>query len=263
MRNIILFVILLFGCEPPMVAEELENVMGQRSYFSRSGTVLVRKPGNGLSFQCSLPQMGVYTVQFNLSPPRRIPASAGVPAPVLNTRAIAKATIDWTVSGNYVRRVVHVADGMSVTGTGEAVSVNISDESIAYGVGAANPTAYDVSITVSEGSRASSPNPPYLQHLGASGNGVHVSPGNQTDITVPADIGASSIYVPVDYDTGVFVAEGHIQLRQLVDAVQVMGCDPRRNQWVPLVPGVTTIRLQVVAAAAGGVVMTPFWGIDG
>lgn len=257
---------LLIGCEPAIAAEDTEcSNMPQRTHFSRSGTIKVGssrsgQSAGGLGFQCSLPYMGVYTVQFNLAAPRTDPTI------VTNARVICKAIIDWQVSGNFVRRVVHVTDGMSVTGTGEAVSVQLVDDSVLltppfnppY-----DPIDYLVSVQVSEGSRASSPNPPYLLDR-ENPTGVILAPGVPVDIAIPQDIGASSVYVSTGGIIGATeIPPGLLGVQQVVVGAVGSHYDPRYFQWVPLLPGAIELRMFVDAAATSSSRATVFWGIDG
>ena len=95
------------------------------------------------TMQCQLTPSRTFTVQFFIGPPAD---------PKALNNPVAKIT--WSVNGNQVVRKVSAINGMSLTGVGEAVHVEVTDESTPK-VG----SPYASSTTVALGSRGGSERP--------------------------------------------------------------------------------------------------------
>lgn len=200
------------------------------------------------SIQAKFPKIGQYTVQFEIG---------NTPAPLGDDVFKATAEITWSVKGNGVRRLVNCANGMSVSGTAEAVSVKIIDASI---LDVNPPFDYVVGAQIAPGTRASVQQPPFLEDIKYT-----VLPGNTQDVLIPKDAGVISVYVATSVAVvGQSIASGAIKVEQLGGTLDLKAYDPRDGVWIPISPGADRLRLFVAGTGpVNGVKFTPVWGIDG
>jgi hypothetical protein len=220
-----------------------------------SGTI---NQANGVSLQANFKEKGLagdFTAQFTIGAPSR--------DLLLGERQRAVAEIIWSVEGNDVRRLVSCTNGLSVSGTAEAVKITIRDES-------ENQTTplfdYPVSIQIAPGTRPSTNQPPYYEVSGYTevNNGV-------AEITlVPENAGVISLYVAVATDDGVPLEPGDITVEMRSGKTAGTGTllksfDPvLNNGFVPISPGCQRIEITMHATAtATSAFITPVWGIDG
>jgi hypothetical protein len=195
------------------------------------------------------PDPGNYTLQFGVDDPN---TSATVDGYVLT-----RAEIIWKVSGNDVRRVVDCANGVSVTGAAEGVSVSVFDETNGP---RANSRPYVVSLQVVKGTRPSIQQPPVY----STAEAVLAGAGAFVDINIPANIGAVSVSVVVA-PVNVGVAIGAYDIEVIQFAPTLTGrkrYDPRQDQWVPLVGGASLIEIQTSVACPPFRYQVSF-GVDG
>jgi hypothetical protein len=244
----ILFLSLILGLSGCLSETETEdNIMpnlSNKKAWSTSGNLIsgAGDSGNGVSLQANfIDEPGNYTVQFGIQAPD---ISSG-PARVIK----AVAEITWSVEGNDVRRLVDCVNGMSVTGTAQAVKVRVFDNSVG---GAA--LEYQISIQVIKGTRPSVAHPPFL-----SGQPRAIADADQLLIPIPQNAGVTSVMVlvgalAVPVPPGVTIShESAVTLLAIYEA--------RDYQWVPIAAGANSI---FVANGSGvGISATPIWGIDG
>jgi hypothetical protein len=217
--------------------------------WSKSDYLVTRAaPGVGWTFQQQLPSAGNYTVQFRVSAQTSLTPNSGVG----NITPTAK--IAWSIGGNVVQRIISVYDGASLTGVGDHVRVDITDQTIDDGD--LPFQKYLVAVTVSEGVRASNKQPPtYTQYLSdgqvSRFGRVDVSGGASVDIPVPLDAGVISVFVTAtghtgsDHETPVVLTEAEVSVEQLsFGDVILRQYDPRDYDWVPLSPQCSKIRLR-------------------
>ena len=132
---------------------DLESVKKPAFGWSASGNIKVfagaapLKSAGTVGLQVGFPRPGYYTVQFNVVQVSPKSGDEGLNPLVVRPRA----EIIWAVKGNTIRRVFDITDGASVSGTGEVVSVTVTDASIA--VVADTDSEYFVSIQVTPGLR--------------------------------------------------------------------------------------------------------------
>ncbi len=222
--------------------------------WSQSGTLVSENPDKEVSLQVNFPKAASYTVQFGIN----------VPTPIQFHRV--EAVITWTVNGNSATRRVNVANGTSVTGTGEACKVVIRDYS-ATSIG--NPTEYVVSVQIAPGERGSNRQPPTLR--ADNGNGVNIftlpavgmAAGTVT-IPIPPDAGAISAFVAIwGGGPGAVIARGDIAIVQEDAAGGNIAVNDGliSTDWIPIQAGAVALRLDSFNALAFGVSVV--FGIDG
>ncbi len=254
-----LIALVVCGCMyEPMDYEVLEDAdMGgaiiNKDGWSASGKLIGGNTSKSVSMQANFardrggPGSGLYTVQFFVGHEFTL---------AVTERRSTEAEITWSVEGNYVRRLVSVVNGMSVTGTGQAVKVVISDSST-------SPTAqeYSVSCQVAPGARASIQQPPYLFRETLV---ELVNVGNTATIAVPDNAGIISVYVAAAVTGGAAGAvPGDLLVAQKRGASTVVTFDPvAPGGWVPLAPGVSALQFLNLNAPAQAEFST-FFGIDG
>ncbi len=194
-----------------------------------------------------------YTVQFTVGPTKN-----PVTKQIISVGVNAIAEIKWSVEGNDVRRLVSVANGVSLTGVGEAVRVAVFDRSIG---GLVIPADYDVSITVAPGSRPSLNKPVTLASLNGTSFGYSLLAGTSQVIAIPQDAGIISTYVTVA-DTTAVKAPIANQAAQVAVGGSDQLYDPRDFTWVPIVPGALNMTL-FNNSAAQSMLFNVTFGIDG
>lgn len=182
-----------------------------------------------------------YTVQFKLAGDLRLKRT--------------EAEIVWSVEGNDVRRLVSVADGVSVQGSGQGVKVTIydvSNDAVPVGVSA----DYVASVQLVSGTRGSTGNPPVL-----SGDRASILAGGSQTFQIPTNAGITSVGVSVGTG-GNPIAEFDIAVtHQDSGATSLSTYDPRQFYWVPLTPGTTQI--QITNFGASTIEVKINYGIDG
>jgi hypothetical protein len=203
--------------------------------WSGNGTLTVADPQKRAKVfgQADFKKTGQYTVQFSVQPPKSAPSS------FIEVRA--KATVTWSVEGNYVSRQISLYDGASISGVGQAAKIVIEDASIVgFHAGPVTYADYDVSWQVAPGTRPSQNQPPVLNLFGTW------APG-QADalIALPQNVGAISTFIefasdPVFYATDVITVE----ILDSATVVQAFSASPGvMPQWRPIPPGAQTIKL--------------------
>lgn len=252
LKLILIISIFLLGCttevisaEPP---EQDDNNMTQPFDlgWSQSGSCQAGESGRAVTLQVEFPIPNFYTIQFGVVNQD-------------NNHINPEALITWAVKGNTVSRRVSVGNGTSISGTGEAVHVRVSDARLPFGGGGPE---YVVSILVTPGSRPSKEQPPILRE----GDEVTVlAAGAGADFDVPADAGVISVDVEASFPGGTTVSPVDIRVRELdvSGAVVLKEYNPFLQQdFVPIVPGTGMIRVTNQHASATANI-TVIWGIDG
>lgn len=213
--------------------------------WSSSGQLNMGNSVDQVSLQANFPKGDVYTVQFSVTPP----SAVGGVIPIPTTRA----TIMWSINGNFHSRVVDVGNGVSVSGVANAVKVNVQDLSPDPG----GSPQYGVDITVARGVRADTGNPPTL--FGERVTGVAAAGGAVT-ILVPINAGVISAEVTAS-ENG--VGTPNVTVLQQGGTTQKsydVGIVPA---FVALRPGVVTQLRIVNHDPTNAVDITITWGIDG
>ena len=224
-------------------------VVPAKSGWSVGGEMLSGDKNRTVSLQADFPKAETYTIQFSMSPID----------PILAAPNFAEAELLWSVEGNQIRRLVSVVNGASVTGLGQAVRLTVRDTSFDWGDGGLG-RRYQVSATVSTGTRATVQMPPRLQ--GTTGVQLIPAAGIFT-LPIPQDAGVISMQV---YARGVGapVLPGNLTIIQ--DSVAAghnisYNDHAATDDWIPIFPGVDTIHLQ--NSSAVGIYASLIWGIDG
>lgn len=264
---ILVGICLLLGCtmetaEPSAPKED--NAMGleggpdevrrnsgdAKTGWSVSGNLIVGDTTKQVQLQADFATPGEYTLQFNIGP-----------AVGSNTAAVAEATITWSVEGNSVQRRVTITPGLSVSGVGQAVRIQMNDASVGVAGTIPDGKSYNVSAQVARGPRPTTAVPPTLipSGDGTAGKGTYIALiGTPVNVPIPENAGISSVYVAV---AGFVAATGvaaqidfPIVTHMVPDSLgplRTQRYDPRTYQWVPLVPGATILRLQNFNTVSG------------
>lgn len=248
--------LILTGCSTEVI--EAETLAGEMKNpnnptgWSQSGTLRVRDSRNsGVGLQAEFPVLGNYTVQFNIAPVAYT-TGGGIPS-----HSTARAEITWSVKGNFVRRVISVVDGSSITGTAEAVNVRLLDDSGPL-PDPGEPRDYLGSIQVAYGTRGSNKQPPFLFVATTS-----VDPGMSTIVPIPNDVGANSVFVGVGSGLFEVLPDNSVQARLQRGATGNFFYDPRYYDWVPLIGDSGDVELFVAGTVVNPVTFTVVLGIDG
>jgi hypothetical protein len=206
--------------------------------------------GNGLlNFQTKLPEIGAYTLQFFLDGPAINPSSTLVRR--------AEAHITWSVRGLNVSRRVSCVNGMSISGTAEAVSVKVVDTSRLLDAYPREP--YLVSVQAARGTRPAIQQPPTLDSVSIS---LDPGPVVSADIPIPQDAGAISLYTTVTAASALANEQVTVLMRN-AGGIVLREYSPLVNtEWVPLPAGASQLRLRSgVLAPVTNWALT--FGIDG
>ncbi len=131
-----------------------------------------------LSLQCQLSPPGVYTVEFEVGPSKSPSNSSGDNQP--------EAVIEWATNGGTVRRRVSVINGAAISGPAEFVKVTVTDASDSN-----DAAPYEVTITVTPGTRGSNEMRPTLQNEPA----VALDGGGSASFNVPQDAGVNGFRI--------------------------------------------------------------------
>jgi hypothetical protein len=203
------------------------------------------------------PHAGMYTVLFGTRLP---PAVPGGGFPGNQPSPIAEATVIWKVEGNRVARRFNVANGVALTGTGQAVEVSLQDFSVG---GAFAGIKYQVSVLVSPGTRFSRAIPtlrgPFTFPLPILPGG-----GGTTGIfPIPNDAGIIGFELFLsDVTPGV---APHVTVAQFDNTGSIIAQDVDEDTgFIPLAAG--AIGLEIVnkdPVVANGVQVSLLWFIDG
>jgi hypothetical protein len=171
-----------------------------------------------------------YTVQFNI---RRLSGGNDDSPPIQ-----AEAVIQWTVEGNFVTRRVSVSNGTSVTGTGQACKVVVTDKSQTNN--GVTPITYEVDIQITPGTRGSYSQPPCWVPTNPPGD-FNIANGGALVIQLPDDLGAISAATTVF--SGAAIADGTTQVLMMAGNNILKTYDAKTPGFVPMAPGTNKIVL--------------------
>lgn len=216
-----------------------ENKIG----WSASGTLTHKNELNTVSLQANFSDAKNYTAQFKVTGDLR------------NKQAVAEIT--WSVEGNFIRRLVSVADGVSVQGAGQAISIKIRDVS-SFPLIPGSSADYLVTVSVVPGTRGSTSNPPTY-----NGGYYIVADANTKDVAVPDNAGVISVAALIGTGIpGTPIAENSVMIAQMDSGGNVLArYDPREFFWAPLLPGCS--KVTVINTSGADITLTVIFGIDG
>lgn len=223
----------------------------KKNGWSASGTLTRLETSKSVSLQVVFPDSGPYTVQFFLSP-QEAQVGSGNPT-------TCEATLEWSVEGNTIRRVVTVTDGLSISGTGQGVRVVAKDTTTSGG--GTTAADYTVVIAVAPGTRPGTQIAPTLLRLAQT---VNIPNAGNVSVAIPDSVGISAVCVMISSGPAgsAPIPDQSVQAQHSnAAATTFMTYDPRTFQWVPLTPGATAIRLTNINAFV--VTATIIFEIDG
>ncbi len=243
-----------------------ENKKKGGGTWSKSGILTTGSVDNKIQLDQAMPEPSNYTVQFSLTPD---------PLAAYTLPIECQADIIWKVDGQSIKRTVTVGQGVSVTGTADAVTVIVTDSTDVSG-GVFN---YEVGIQISKGSRASVQQPPTLVPDGQdnlTGTSVpnnfpgffSVAPGQLILIPVPQDAGIISVFITASAWTiagPVVMASGDAMINHIsYGNAPTRIYDPNTKEWVPVTSGTSFIKLfNYFAGATYAIFYSVTFGIDG
>lgn len=227
--------------------------------WSQSGDLITQNPGAGVSLQAQFDEPGNYTVQFGIS---------AVPPAGLVNLIRPEAEITWRVRGNQINRTINVANGTSISGQAEAVSVRLFDSSVAAMGGAAGIT-YVGSIQIAKGIRAQSANQAPIFTPANIENPVGtpaVTTGSfiiaaGTSARIPIPEGATQMLVSITGSTFVPGPASVTVTAQNSLSSQLEYFPDFNPIWVPVPPLAT--RVNILNGLAAAVRASCIFGIDG
>lgn len=251
--------------------------------WSASGELIPLDRVKQVTLQVDFPVAEDYTIEFGYpTPPAPLAVlTAPPPAVIDGSPVFTEALIKWSVEGNFVSRRVSVTNGTSVTGTGQACRIVITDASIAPATpvppgGSLLTPPYIVGVQVAPGTRGNDKQPPTLQLFAQDPpippvfltDTFVVAPLATVRVPVPLDSGAKSVFVNVINLAAAAVPPGSAIVSQAVSAGP--GLDTLLKQydaaeccdWIPLSPGTTVIGL-INRSAVASLVFSVTLGIDG
>lgn len=255
---------------------ELTEIMGRRNpagpIHGWSGTqpyvvnsLDANSVNNGeFNVQANFPVVTYYTVQFSLREGERTDDDGAAFSP----RGLAE--IHWTVKGNHHQRILHVANGTTISGAGEAVWVRFLDDTqvtpgednIALGI-----TAIVTIVTGTRANAAGSQPPMLVESIAIDSVGADVTlpytlpAGSNMLLIVPRDHGANAMLLGAYRITA---GAGSELLGDDVVIAGTVGLDwgaDMFNKWIPIPPGNTEIG--VTNNTADAVRISCLWGIEG
>jgi hypothetical protein len=254
----LLFALFVVGCATDVVTEKEDSVMRSWSATANMSTGnSVSQPGPQVLFDEE--DFGQYVVQFQVIPP--------VPGPGAAFGLIgeyqATAEIVWKVAGQQVRRVVSVANGVSVQGCCDGVEVHMTDTTVITGSSTAG-RAYSITATVSSGTRATTEQPVtlfggFIPALATGASAAQNIPPNSGVISVDVEAtfqNAGAVTQPGPAPViGIFLNGSGTNVKQFYF--------PLTGEFVP-VPS-DAVALQFFNFGPAGSVASVFWlwGIDG
>ena len=217
--------------------------MSHKTAWSVSGDLQSNNASKAVQLQAEFHEIGNYLVQFGISK---------TPGDSINPQA----ELTWSVEGNSVRRVITVVNGVSVTGSAQAVKVKMYDA----GSQVAGARDYTGSIQVVPGVRPSQNQPPTL--FGAVGTLVDSA---AVTVPLPVDSGIISVLIKVASDD---VTAAHPIPAGSVYAIQqdsagarISVYEPQDYDYVTISRDVTSVSIKNVSGLTIRYSMT--FGIDG
>ena len=207
-----------------------------------------------------------YTVQFSVLPPQALVQKLvnGVPTNVVNPNPgvyQAIATLNWSVEGMQSARQLSIGNGTTISGPGQGLNISLQDQTITNG-GAGLGFTYNVSATVTKGTRPTTGLPPTLPNILPTGNTFTLVASASSTIMIPQNAGVISLEVAVA--TGLDSALPIIEVKEL----QVGGLIAKiyRPSSVPTFVAVAANANEIIVSnldAATDADITITWGIDG
>jgi hypothetical protein len=149
----------------------------------------------------NFPQAGEYTAEFNLTP-----------LETSNLPIFAQALVTWSVEGANVTRLINIADGISISGVAQGITIAVMDATVPNNELAVIPNGatYVINVQVAKGVRGTNKQPPTL----VPGAGTFIVPAGLGALGATADVTNGSVGVtmsaPVDLPAGsvlVFAAQ--------------------------------------------------------
>src|SRR6185369_7586154 len=228
----------------------------QSGGWAQGGIIRPGVTTDTVGLQATFPKAQTFTAQFSIEDRNTA---------LLGEVVGAIATLKWSINGQHVRRQVSCANGMSISGVAETVSISITDASFINPANLAQYTGYHVSANVAPGTRPSQQQPPYLDTSGTLGlaSNILVAGPSSINYPVPQDAGVISVFTAISTTNHVPAPDNSIVVVQTTTpGTRLKSYDPRQAEWVPIAPGCTNLLIEGGAAWLGSFVF-PIFGIDG
>lgn len=231
--------------------------------WSASGNLETLNPNKAVTLQANFKTPGYYTLQFSVE----------MPTITNNTQLLMlKAEITWSVEGNKTKRLIHVINGGTISGTGQGVHCKVFDDSSGT---ISPPVEYPISILLTKGRRPSYLQPPTLvipDIIGTRDLLFRVPVLTTFGIfPLPIDSGAISTYITARRESSGGVPNNDTLLDSDLQVQQNNGANILKlygfngcNDWVPMAPGVNRITLvNSLPAGQQDILFTVTLGIEG
>lgn len=232
--------------------DDMARITEGKDGWQQSGDINAGGRGSQgeVSMQANFPRATNYTCQF------------AVQGQLGNVHI--EADVTWMVEGNQLRRKISIADGVSIQGTGQAVSVRVRDASPVNGLAAVANQKYRVTVCCTPGTRGSTTNPPtYNPETPADLHTASDFPNNQITYPIPDQAGIISVAVQIYNINNQPSVSGDVVVLMQDEADNTLAVyDPTQYFWMPLAPGCTKLTITNNNTTAQYFVK-PIWGIDG
>lgn len=228
----------------------------QKTIRGWSGAKVFTVDGGGseeLSVQAEFKQIGYYTVQVQFSIPSAVD---DLGLPIYSIKGELECI--WSVAGNNIRRVCHVANGSSISGLGESVSINLLNLSLRLNEFA--PAAeFSASVSITPGTRPTfgGAQPPIYTPYDT----LTSLAGATADIIIPTEVGAYCVYLMTTSPIPPIPADAVWSGQVSIDGTNVGSFgSPKFNEWVSIPPGCPLITF---GSATVDLSVYPIFGIEG
>ena len=233
------------------MSEGSRHAEGKSGGWSTTADMITQQ-AKAVTWQANFPESKYYTLQFGVEPPNQPTAAGRVWATI--------ATILWKVEGNSVQRMVSVNNGVSISGTGQAMTVLLND--VTPDVGQPKGIPYKIGIQVSPGTRPSQNQPAVLALQSQADQSL--APASTETYLIPQNAGVISVeVVATSFDGGTETVPA-LEVRFISAAATFKSFSINNNYsgFIPVPPGATDISISNTSATDTAFT-TVSWGIDG
>jgi hypothetical protein len=192
-------------------------------------------------------------MQFGATPPN-------TPGSMLIFSCVA--TISWKVEGNFVTRQISVQNGATISGTAQAIDVNLQDNTPNYGQTLNQP--YQIGIQVTPGTRPVTNQPPLLMFNDQQQVSIAAAGGTKI-FDIPQNAGVISMEIAGVGFAGGLAISPNLLVQFFTNATFLKSyiySGGEFDQFVPVPIGATEV-LIVNQDATNVADFSLAWGIDG
>lgn len=223
------------------------NPDNRKSGWQQNGGLTISDPSKTVAMQADFRDSPaqVYTVQFSV-----------IKFPTFGNFS-AVATITFKIEGALVTRKVSVGDGVSLSGVGQAIDVDIVDTTQAI----ASPGAgdYTIQVTVSRGVRPSNGQPPVL----VGDNVGSVAASGSSTFSIPTGSGIKYLQVYIASPTEANSPSIALVTFKNAGGISVLTYDPvNYPDFIVIPPNAAEVTVDNLSTTKS-MLLAYAWGIDG